>query len=182
MKMKIVVLNGSPNTDGNTAFLIKSFKEGAEAAGHTVTVLQVGQMDVTAPFDFDRRRSSEKRFPDDEPKIIGAMNGADMLILASPIYYFMVSFYLEGAIQHLHGHAFPKTIRKTAMFLSSGADGVYDAAIRQYHMIFQEYMGLEDAGVFTAHGAENKSEEKRRELEDFGRRLDNRKEQQGKKA
>lgn len=170
--MKIVVLNGSPNTDGNTAFLINSFKEGAETAGHTVKVLQVGQMNVTEPFDFDERRSSGKQdFPDDEPKILEAMSGADMLILASPIYYFMVSFYLEGAIQHLHGYTFPKSIRRTALFLSSGADGVYDAAIRQYHMIFQDYMGLEDAGIITAHGAENKSEQKHRELEDFGKSL-----------
>ncbi|WP_270303726.1 flavodoxin family protein [Baileyella intestinalis] len=170
--MKIVVLNGSPNTDGNTAFLIDSFKEGAEAAGHTVTVLQIGQMDVTAPFDFDERRKHGKRdFPDDESEILKAMEEADMLVLASPIYYFMVTFYLEGVIQHLHGYVFPKSIRKTALLLSSGSDGVYDAAIQQYHMIFQDYMGLEDAGVFTAHGAENKSEEKFRELVDFGRSL-----------
>jgi len=34
-----------------------------------------------------------------------------------------------------------------------------------------EYWKVENAGIFTANGEQNKSEEKRRELYDFGRHL-----------
>ena len=37
--MKILVLGGSPNRKGSTQLLIDSFQQGAEEAGHTVTVL-----------------------------------------------------------------------------------------------------------------------------------------------
>ena len=37
MGKKIVILNGSPRKKGNTSALVKSFTEGAESAGNTVT-------------------------------------------------------------------------------------------------------------------------------------------------
>jgi hypothetical protein len=37
MPKKIVILNGSPRKNGNTASLTAAFKRGAEEAGHTVT-------------------------------------------------------------------------------------------------------------------------------------------------
>ncbi len=36
--MNIVVLSGSPRKGGNTAIMVGAFKEGAEAAGHSVEV------------------------------------------------------------------------------------------------------------------------------------------------
>lgn len=39
--MNILVLNGSPRPDGNTAAMIKNFQEGASEAGHTVKVISV---------------------------------------------------------------------------------------------------------------------------------------------
>ena len=44
--MKIVVLNGSPRLNGNTAKHVEAFKAGAEAAGNEVVVLTVGKMNV----------------------------------------------------------------------------------------------------------------------------------------
>lgn len=37
MGKNIVILNGSPRKKGNTSALVKSFTNGAEAAGNTVT-------------------------------------------------------------------------------------------------------------------------------------------------
>ena len=39
--MNILVLNGSPHTDGNTAAMVKAFVEGASENGHTITVVDV---------------------------------------------------------------------------------------------------------------------------------------------
>ena len=41
-----IVLNGSPRKKGNTSALVKSFKEGAESAGHTVTEFFLNGMDL----------------------------------------------------------------------------------------------------------------------------------------
>ena len=37
MSKKIVILNGSPRKNGNTAGLVKEFTKGAQESGHTVT-------------------------------------------------------------------------------------------------------------------------------------------------
>ena len=46
MSKKIVVLNGSPRKNGNTAALVKAFREGAESAGNTVTEFFLDGMQI----------------------------------------------------------------------------------------------------------------------------------------
>ena len=46
MGKKIVVLNGSPRRNGNTAGLVKEFTKGAQEAGHTVTEFFLSGMDI----------------------------------------------------------------------------------------------------------------------------------------
>lgn len=98
------------------------------------------------------------------------MKRADMLVLASPIYFFSPSAQLEAAIQRMHAEGIPDNIRESAMILTSGSPGVYDAAKAQYKAIF-DYLGTRDRGIFTACGSESRFERKQKELEDFGRSL-----------
>ena len=47
----------------------------------------------------------------------------------------------------------------------------YKDALFSFKGDFLDYLGLENMGVFTAHGSENKSEKKREELREFGASL-----------
>lgn len=44
--MKILVLNGSPRANGNTAAMIDAFAEGAREKGHEVSIIPVGQKKI----------------------------------------------------------------------------------------------------------------------------------------
>ena len=44
--MNILVLNGSPRPKANTKAHIQAFVEGAEAKGHSVRVLNIGNMKI----------------------------------------------------------------------------------------------------------------------------------------
>ena len=44
--MNILVLNGSPRPNGNTAAMVKAFVDGAETNGHQVTVISVCQKKI----------------------------------------------------------------------------------------------------------------------------------------
>jgi len=57
-----------------------------------------------------------------------------------------------------------------ALLLTSGSPGVYDAAIAQVKG-YCAYTGIELAGTITSNGAENGSEEKLREVEEFAKGL-----------
>lgn len=45
----------------------------------------------------------------------------------------------------------PATLKKVAMFLSSGDDNMYDGAKFSYDGDFLGYLGLEGMGIFTNH-------------------------------
>ena len=46
MAKKIIILNGSPRKNGNTAALTAQFTKGAEEAGHQVSEFFLGQMNI----------------------------------------------------------------------------------------------------------------------------------------
>ena len=48
----------------------------------------------------------------------------------------------------------PKSLKKVAMFLSSGDADMYDGAKFSYDGDFLGYLGLEGVGIFTNHDAE----------------------------
>ena len=86
--MKITVLNGSPRPNGNTAGMVKTFREAAETAGHTVTVFEVCKMNVKGCMACEychERGQGECIQKDDMKEIYKSLQDTDMLILASPI-------------------------------------------------------------------------------------------------
>ncbi len=169
--MKIAILNGSPRKE-NTAAMVEAFRQGAEAAGHTVEVLHVGQMKINGCLgcEYCHTRGQGKCIQrDDLEKLMPAYLESDMIVFASPIYYFAPTAQLEAAWQRVYCIGKPAKAAKAALLLSSGS-GFYNAAIAQYRD-FAAYTGLQDLGVFTATGEENKSEAKLAEIRAFAEAL-----------
>ncbi|MBQ1706051.1 MAG: flavodoxin family protein [Clostridia bacterium] len=169
--MKIAILNGSPRKE-NTAAMAEAFRQGAEAAGHEVEVLQVGKMKINGCLacEYCHGKGASKCIQkDDLEKLMPAYLESDMIVFASPIYYFAPTAQLEAAWQRVYCIGKPAKATKAALLLSS-ASGFYDAAIAQYKG-FTAYTGLQDMGVCTATGEENKSEAKLAEIRTFAEKL-----------
>jgi multimeric flavodoxin WrbA len=80
---------------------------------------------------------------------------AEMLVIASPIYYHGLSGQLKCAIDRFYAAAYPNKpakLKKVAMFLSSGDPDMYDGALFSYQGDFLDYLQLEGMGVFTTNG------------------------------
>ena len=160
--MKIIVLNGSPRPSGNTKAMISAFTEGAERAGHEVTVFDVCRMNIKGCLACEYCHTKAFRQcvqKDDMQKIYPVLDEAEMIVLASPIYYHGLSGQLQSTINRIYAQGYPKKLKKAMLLLSSGDHGVYDGAIFTYRNSFLEYLHLEDMGIFTAAGDENKSDE-----------------------
>ena len=169
--MKIAILNGSPRKE-NTAAMIEAFREGAEEAGHEVEVLHVGKMKINGCLacEYCHTKGEGKCIQkDDLEKIMPAYLESDMVVFAPPIYYFAPTAQLEAAWQRVYCIGKPAKATKAALLLSSGS-GSYDAAIAQYKA-FTGYVGIQDMGVCTATGDENKSEAKLAEIKAFAKTL-----------
>ncbi len=170
--MKIAVFNGSPRKE-NTAAMVEAFRDGAEAAGHEVQVLHVGQMKIGGCLGCEYCHTKGEGNcvqKDDIEKILPAYKEADMVVFASPIYYFTMTAQMEAAIQRVYCIGKPSKAKKAALLLSSGSPGVYDAAIAQFKG-YMAYAGIESAGIITANGDENKSEAKLNEVREFAKTL-----------
>ena len=170
--MKIAVLNGSPRV-GNTAAMVDAFAEGARQAGHEVEILHVGRMKIGGCMGCEYchgKGAGTCIQRDDMDKVMPAYREADMIVYASPIYYFDVTAQLSAAIQRVYAIGKPAKAKKAALLLSSGSPNPYDGAIATYRSMLA-YTGIEDAGILTAAGEENSSEAKLAEIRAFGEKL-----------
>ena len=110
---------------------------------------------------------------DDMQEVYNLLKEAEMLVIASP---FIITHIRSAkcVIDRFYSAAYPrgpKNLKKVAMILSSGDANMYEGALFSFKGDFLDYLGLENMGVFTAHGSENKSEKKREELRAFGASL-----------
>ncbi len=172
--MRILVLNGSPRPGGNTKQMVNSFKEGAESAGHQVDVVDVCRKRIGGCIACEYCHTRGKGVciqKDDMQEIYEMLQNTEMLVIASPIYYHGISGQLKCVIDRFYASVSPGNpsgLKKVAMILSSGDADMYDGAMFSLQGDFLDYLGLENMGVYTAHGAENGSLEKLEELKRFG--------------
>lgn len=172
--MKILVLNGSPRPNGSTKQMVTAFEEGATGAGHKVDVIDVCKKRISGCLACEychMKGHGTCVQKDDMQEIYVLLKEADMLVLASPIYYHGLSGQLKCVIDRFYSAAYPQKpphLKKVAMILSSGDTNMYEGALFSFKGDFLDYLGLEDMGVFTAHGMENGAEKKKDELKKFG--------------
>lgn len=170
--MKIAILNGSPRI-GNTAAMVNAFAEGAKEAGHEVDIPHVGKMKIGGCLacEYCHSKGEGKCVQkDDMEKVMPAYKEADMIVYASPIYYFAMTAQLSAAIQRMYAIGKPAKATKTALLLSSASPNPFDSAIAAYKAT-AALSGMENLGIITAAGDENGSEVKMAEIRNFAKAL-----------
>ena len=175
--MKILVLNGSPRPHGNTAAMVEAFAKGARENGHQVDVVNVCQKKITGCMACEYCHQKDSGYErqcvqkDDMQEVYPLLDEAEMIVLASPVYYHSFSGQLQCAINRIYALDKPRRLKKAALILSSGSNHVYSGAIYEYQNSFLNYLHLEDMGIFTAYDKENGAPEKLEELYQFGKSL-----------
>lgn len=173
--MKILALQGSPRLDGNTCAMLEAFCSGARRAGHEINIVNVFEKEIgdCRACEYCHTQGKGKCIQKDGMQdIYPLLLDAEMLVLASPIYYHGFSGQLKCAIDRFYACAYPvrpPKLKKAALLLNSGAGNVYDGAIYSFQNDFIGYLSLQNMGIFTACGEPTR--EQRSELEKFGRSL-----------
>jgi len=104
MSKNIVILNGSPHKNGNTSTLVKSFTEGAEKAGNKVTEFFLDSMNIhgcKGCFGGNSSRKCPCVQKDDMDKIYSAVKECEVIVFATPLYYWNMSGQIRTAIDRL---------------------------------------------------------------------------------
>jgi multimeric flavodoxin WrbA len=171
--MKILVLNGSPRPNGNTAAMVSAFADGAVQAGHEVTVIDIRQKKIAGCLACEYCHGKGEGVciqKDDMQEIYPLIDQSDMIVFATPVYYFAYTAQMQAAVNRFYPIGSFAEPKKAALFLSSASPDVYDGAVYAYRRTC-EFVGMEDLGIFTAYGPENKNPAKLEELRAFGRGL-----------
>ena len=97
--MKITVLMGSPNRDGSTAMMVSEFVRGAKEAGHDICVIDVAHTDVdpcSGCIACGYNGPCVQR--DEMDSIRSSILDSDMMVFATPLYYYGMSAQLKTVI------------------------------------------------------------------------------------
>lgn len=155
-KMKIVVLTGSPRKNGNSAYLAEQFIKGAEEQGHEVfrfdcAFKQVEPCRACNRCGMDGPCIFNDDFQELRPKLIEA----DMVVFATPMYYFGISAQMKRVIDRFYAiNGQIKGVPKKAAFLMTYADTSRKEAepmLVHYHTLM-EYLGWTSMGEVVASG------------------------------
>lgn len=131
MGKKIIILNGSPRKTGNTAALTAAFRKGAEEAGNTVTEFFLGSMKINGCkgcFCGGKNPASPCVQKDDMDQIYPVYKEADIVVFASPLYYWTISGQLKSAFDRLFAVAecnpdYQNPIKETALIMAAEGNG-----------------------------------------------------------
>lgn len=100
MSRKILIISGSPKKDGNTAQLIRWFSEGAREHGASVEVVEAAFLKHKASGCISCRQCQTRTayecvLDDDVTPVLKRMQKADVIVMATPLYFFAASAQLK---------------------------------------------------------------------------------------
>lgn len=159
MSKKIVVLNGSPRKNGNTSALVREFSKGAESTGNTVTVFFLGNMDIhecKGCFGGHSSRECPCVQKDDMDKIYPVVRESDIVVLATPLYYWNMSGQLRTAVDRLFaleegdGNLLRGNGRASALLMAAEGNGFEDVVLYYDHLM--EHLRWKNLGHVLAGG------------------------------
>ena len=100
MSKKVLILSGSPRKGGNSDILCDEFLRGAQDAGHKAEKIRVAEKKV-APCSgcyYCSTHGGVCVHKDDMADILQKMIDADVIVLASPVYFYSISAQLKAVI------------------------------------------------------------------------------------
>lgn len=158
----IIVLSCSPRKGGNTDLLVDTFVKGAEK-NNNVEVVSVADYKINPCIGcnscFDRA-GHECFQQDDMQMVYDKLKCADVIVVASPVYFYGVSAQLKAIIDRLHTPMRNDfKVKKLALILVGAAvlPELFDSIKIQYQLVLN-FFKLEDAGMVLVRGAKDKGD------------------------
>lgn len=99
MGKKVLILSGSPRKGGNSDLLCDEFMRGAIKAGHEVEKIRVQEKKIACcTACYACRDTGICAIKDDMAELIQKMIDCDVMVLASPVYFYSVDAQLKAVI------------------------------------------------------------------------------------
>ena len=100
----ILIISSSPRKNGNSQMLCEQFKRGAEEKGHMVTLVRLMEKIIgfCRACDGCMRNDGTCVLNDDMEEILKLFQKADVLVLATPVYFYGISAQMKTFIDRTY--------------------------------------------------------------------------------
>ena len=157
MSKNVLILSSSPRKGGNSDILCDQFKKGAEEIGSQVEKIRLAEMKIdycSACYACKKLRHCVKQ--DDMKQIISKMRSADVIVLATPVYFYTMCAQMKTMIDRTLGGAQKAGLENKEFYLiATAADG--KAAMERTIDGLRGYLeclpGAKEMGVIYGAGA-----------------------------
>ena len=108
MQKNILIINGSPRANGNTAALVEAMISGAKSAGHTAEKLDVRSLNIkpcVGCYGCLAGKGDPCVQKDDMKEIYSGLDKADTVVFASPLYWWQFTAQMKTVIDRLFAAA-----------------------------------------------------------------------------
>lgn len=96
---KVLILSGSPRKGGNSEILCEEFARGAREVGHEVEIIRVADKQIGyCRACYACRETGACVLHDDMAEVLQKMIDADVIVLASPVYFYSIDAQLKTLI------------------------------------------------------------------------------------
>lgn len=164
MSKKILILTGSPRKGGNSDLLADAFIKGAKAAGHKITKFECGHKNIRPCITCNACYSKEGAcaFGDDFNELAPLLEHSDMIVLATPIYWFTFPAQLKAGLDKMYALLIgsrQSSIQESMLLVCGEGEeqSDFEGLIKTYQMIAR-YQKWRDAGVLVAPGVLEKGD------------------------
>lgn len=163
MSKKVLILSGSPRKGGNSDILCDEFMKGAEESGNTVEKIRVAEKKIGyCRGCYACKRTGICAIKDDMAEILQKMIDADVIVLASPVYFYSIDAQLKAVIDRTVAR-WLEVKNKEFYYIMTAADGEKES-LETTLACFRGYAdcveGAKEMGVIYGTGVYEKGEVK----------------------
>ena len=156
---KVLVLSSSPRKGGNSDLLCDAFAKGAKEAGHAVTKIRVADKKVGfCTGCYACQKTGTCVIKDDAATILKKMMAADVIVFASPVYFYSVCAQLKALFDRSVVF-YPNITDKDYYFLMTMAEedaAMAEGTVKAMQGFLDCYEGSTLKGTLVAHGVYEK--------------------------
>ena len=162
----ILVVMGGGRPKGNTAQLVGAFVKGAEEAGHLVEKVSLLKTEVKGCLGCNACRYGKQCVQKDGfNELVPKIKGADLVVFASPLYFWTISSKLKAFIERFYciaeedadppyGRYERYPVKDSALLMTSADEffWTFEQAVSYYQFALVNYIGFKDKGMLLAGG------------------------------
>lgn len=153
---KVLIIAGSPRKNGNSSLLCREFECGCKEAGNEVELIYLRDKKIgyCLACYYCRDHDGKCVLNDDMAEILAKMNDAEVIVLASPVYFYAIDAQLKAMIDRTVAQ-WLKIQDKTFYYIMTAAENtptVMDCTLACMRGLAACLKGSREGGVIMGKG------------------------------